>query len=178
MLYEIVSNLKKQLRITHLDYPINIYNICSRISNVEIKAVPFTTPDLRGLVHIAKNKSENHVILVNSQKSEEEQNFHGFHELMHIPTADKPGTVLSCYDHIKPEQDAYIEWLANEGAAEFTVPYDILLPMIKNEYSNLIQGYGTFEFCVDKAQVFGVSTVVLENRINSLKYEWSTFKQN
>lgn len=126
-----MSNLKKRLGITVSDYPLDIFELCSVISNVEIRALPFVTPDLRGMVNLAKKKDENHVILVNSNKSFEEQNFHGFHELMHIPTVDKSGTILRCYDRIRPNQDSYLEWLANEGAAEFAVPYKMILPMIK-----------------------------------------------
>lgn len=171
MLYEIVNDLKKQLHVTDYDYPLNIFKMCSKISNVEIAAVPFNTRDLRGMVSLAKNDNENNVILVNSSKSFEEQNFHGFHELMHIPTVDEPGTILRCYECVKPNQDSYLEWLANEGAAEFTVPYKMLLPIIKYKYSDLTQGLGTFDFCVEYSAKFRVSTTVMQYRIETLKYE-------
>lgn len=145
--------------------------MCSEIGDVEIKAVPFNTRDLRGMVSLAKNDKENNVILVNSNKSFEEQNFHGFHELMHIPTVDEPGTILRCYERVKPNQDSYLEWLANEGAAEFVVPYKILLPIIKNKYSDLIQGFGTWDFCNEYSYKFGVSNTVMQYRIETLKYE-------
>lgn len=149
----------------------NIFKLCSRISNVEIAAAPFKTHDLRGMVSLARNNNENNVILVNSNKSFEEQDFHGFHELMHIPTVDKPGAMLRCYERVRPNQDSYLEWLANEGAAEFTVPYKILLPMIKDKYSDLIRNIGTWDFCIKNAAIFGVSPTVLQNRIDNLKYE-------
>lgn len=123
------------------------------------------------MVSLAQNESDIHAILVNSNKSFYEQNFHGFHELMHIPTVDQPGTILRCYDTVKPNQDSYIEWLANEGAAEFVVPYKLLLPMIKDEFSDMITGIGTWQFCEDHSDDFGVSPIVLQNRIDSLKYE-------
>lgn len=134
-LYKLVSDLRKQFKISDSDYPLNIFSLCSRITNVEIEAVPFITRDLRGMVSLAKNNNENNVILVNSNKSFEEQNFHGFHELMHIPTADERGTVLRCYERLKPNQNSYIEWLANEGAAEFTVPLKILKSFIDSKSS-------------------------------------------
>lgn len=163
--------MKQQFNINPSDYPLDIFEICKRISNVEIQAVPFKTADLRGMVSLANNDSEAHVILVNSNKSFQEQNFHGFHELMHIPTADQPGTLLRCYDTVKPNQNSYMEWLANEGAAEFVVPYKLLLPMIKDEFSDMITGIGTWQFCEDHSDDFGVSPIVLQNRIDSLKYE-------
>lgn len=163
--------MKNQFNIQPSDYPLNIFELCEQITNVEIQAVPFSTYDIRGMVSIAKNSNENHVILVNSNRSMEEQNFHGFHELIHIPTADKPGTILSCFDKVKPNQDSYLEWLANEGAAEFVVPYKMLLPMIKEDYFGMISGMGTWFFCESHAREFGVSPIVLQNRIESLKYE-------
>lgn len=149
----------------------DIFEICERITNVDILAIPFKTPDLRGMVSIAQNDEDSHIILVNAKKSREEQNFHGIHELMHIPTADKPGTTLNCFDKLKPDQDSYLEWLANEGAAEMAVPYKMLLPMIKEEYFKMIVGMGTWLFCEKHAGEFGVSPIVLQNRIDSLKYE-------
>lgn len=163
--------MKQQFHINPSDYPLDIFEICKRISNVEIQAVPFKTADLRGMVSLAQNESDIHCILVNSNKSFQEQNFHGFHELMHIPTVDQPGTILRCYDTVKPNQDSYIEWLANEGAAEFVVPYQLLLPMIKREIRQMITGIGTWQFCENHSYDFGVSPIVLQNRIDSLKYE-------
>lgn len=90
---------------------------------------------------------------------------------MHIPTADGPGNILHCCEWLEPNQNSYIEWLANEGAAEFTVPYKILLPIIKLEYPNLIKGVGTTVFCNNYASSFAVSPIVMQNRIDSLKYE-------
>lgn len=82
---------------------------------------------MRGIVRIAKNRDENHVILLNENKSFVEQNYHGFHELTHILTVDEPGTTLNCFGNTRPNQNSYIEWLANEGAAEFLMPYKEIL---------------------------------------------------
>ena len=174
-LYKLVSNLKAQFRITDFDYPMNIFNFCSRTSNVKIEAVPFKTRDLRGMVSLARNDNENNVILVNSNKSFKEQNFHGFHELIHIPTVNEHGTILRCYERIRPNQDSYLEWLANEGAAEFLVPYKVILPMIKNNYNDLIKGLGTYNFCSKYASVFSVTPTVMQYRLDSLKYEISQY---
>ncbi len=152
--------------------PLNIFEICRNIENIEIQGVPFKTKELRGMVSIAADETEKSVILVNSNKSIEEQNYHGAHEFMHIFTApDEKGTILQCYENIKPNQDIYIEWLANEGAAEFFIPYKTLLPMIKIDYDILTKGSGTYEFCEAKSKTFGVTPVVLQNRINALAYE-------
>lgn len=60
---------------------------------------------MRGIVRIAKNRDENHVILLNENKSFVEQNYHGFHELTHILTVDEPGTTLNCFGNTRPNQN-------------------------------------------------------------------------
>ena len=123
------------------------------------------------MVEIAQSSDDDHVILINSNMSFESQNFHGFHELVHIPTVDTQGMVLKCFEKILPTQDPYIEWLANEGAAEFLVPYQILLPLIRNEVKDMMQGIGTYEFCLRHSADFLVTPIVIEHRIDSLRYE-------
>lgn len=172
-LYELVSKVKKELDITEQDYPINIFNLCSYYSNVVIKEVDFHTKDLRGLVHIAENKNENHVILVNKNKTFEEKNYHGTHEFMHIITIDNsPGTTLRCFDKIRPNQNAYIEWLANEGAAELMMPYREILPLVKEASEHFcLSALPIHQLTEQLSYTYSVSTMVAHNRLNNLAYE-------
>lgn len=173
-LYESVNNLKNRMHINDFEYPLDIFDICqNRLVNIEIGAANFKTNDLRGMAIISENvKCENHVILVNANKSPEEINYHGTHELMHITIQhNKAGQAFKCYDKVKPTQDSYIEWQANEGAAEFLVPYRILLPLIKKNYNKMCIGFGAYDFCEVYASQFGVSPVVMQNRLNALSYE-------
>lgn len=115
---------------------------------------------------------ENHVILVNANKTQAEINYHGTHELMHIAIQNNSGVqAFKCYDKVKPTQDFYTEWQANEGAAEFLVPYKLLLPLIKENYNKLQEDFGTYYFCENCSLLFGVSRVVMQNRLNALSYE-------
>ncbi len=170
-----VEKIRQAINIKATDYPLNIFNLCNCINDIEIGRMPFTNGDLRGLVCIAKNKGENHVIIVNSNKSSYEQNYHGCHEFMHIFTTNEPGITINCFEKIKPNQNSYIEWLANEGAAELLVPYKILLPMVKKNYNSMTKGIGTSQFCEEAAQHFFVSSRVIQYRIDSLKYEISQY---
>lgn len=173
-LYESVNNLKNKMHVKDFEYPLNIFNICrNRLINIEIGAANFKTNDLRGMAIIAENvRRENHVILVNANKTAEEINYHGTHELMHITIQrNEAGQTFKCYDKVKPTQDSYVEWQANEGAAEFLVPYRILLPLIKKNYDKMCEGIGTYEFCEDYSSLFGVSPIVMQNRLNALSYE-------
>ena len=99
-------------------------------------------------------------------------NYHGTHELMHIAIQNNSGVqAFKCYDKVKPTQDFYTEWQANEGAAEFLVPYKLLLPLIKENYNKLQEDFGTYYFCENCSLLFGVSRVVMQNRLNALSYE-------
>lgn len=171
-LYHFVEKIRRLLGITNICYPLNIFDVCETMGNIQIQTVSFKTKELRGMVCISNSKDENHVILLNKNKTEVENNYHGAHEFMHILTAeDDAGKIISCYEVIKPNQNAYIEWLANEGAAEFLVPYKILLPLINDNYESMLQGYGTLSFCQEYAKYFNVSPIVLEHRLRNLKYE-------
>lgn len=121
---------------------------------------------------IAIDPSDINCILVNSNLTFAEQNFHGTHEFIHTVSCRKNrGQTFSCFDTVRPNQNSYIEWIANEGAAELLVPYKQLLPLIKKHYPDLIQDLGTYSFCEEYADSFLVSPMVLQNRIDSLKYE-------
>lgn len=74
---------------------------------------------MRGIVRIAKNRDENHVILLNENKSFVEQNYHGFHELTHILTVDEPGTTLNCFGNTRPNQNSYDDVIFEPLAEHF-----------------------------------------------------------
>ncbi|MCM1508904.1 MAG: ImmA/IrrE family metallo-endopeptidase [Ruminococcus flavefaciens] len=172
-LYKTVSRIKYSLKISPNCYPLDMFELCSRINGLEVEKAPFKTRDLRGMLCVANNSNENSVILINSNKSPQEQNYHCAHEFIHL-FGDEPsaGTLIKCYDSVKPNQNKYAEWFANEGAAEFLVPYTMLLPMIKEKYTEIItQEFGVYSFCHETAEAFNVSPVVLENRLKNLKYE-------
>ena len=159
-----------------LNPPFNVFEICSALKRTDIRTCPFTTKGLRGIATIANNPSDINCILVNSNLSFVEQNFHGIHELIHIVTCPKnSGQTFSCFETVKPNQNSYIEWVANEGAAELLIPYRKLLPIIKKKYPALIQDLGTYSFCEEYADVFSVTPTVLQHRIDSLKYEISQY---
>lgn len=97
---------------------------------------------------MAENNDENHVIIVNCNKAVEEQNYHGTHEFMHLFCDENDGTkIFSCFDAVKPNQNPYIEWFANEGVAEFLVGYKTFIPLFSEwcnvfTYNLIIMTYG------------------------------------
>lgn len=125
------------------------------------------------MASLANEESPVNCILVNSNLSQEEQNFHGTHEFIHIALDDgKGGRTFKCYDKIKPFQNPYTEWLANEGAAELILPHDVLLPYIKERINTFDDNIiGVYNMIDEIAQIYRVSPVVVQNRLNSLSYE-------
>lgn len=171
-LYRTVESLRTSLLSNGAKYPFDIFDICSKFSNLEIGICPFKTVGLRGIATLSDNTSDINCIVVNSKLSYEEQNFHGIHELLHIYTCEPgSGQTFQCYDTVKPFQNSYKEWLANEGAAELILSYKDLLPLIKDNYQYLIKDLGTSDFCVKIAEQFSVTSTVIQNRLNSLSYE-------
>lgn len=171
-LYESIANFKKHIKISEYAYPLNIFEICDKISRIEIGPTPFKTNDIRGIAYVAANKNENNVILVNANKTKSEINYYGTHELMHIAIQrNTAGQTFKCYECVRPNQDSFIEWQANEGAAEFLVPYKVLLPLIKRNYKKMCEGIGTYEFCQNFAEAFRVTSRVMKIRLESLSYE-------
>ena len=171
-LYLKIDRLRNSLLYLGLKPPFNIFEICSKIKNVDVETCNFSTKGFMGMAVLAKYPGDLNCILINSNLSYVEQNFHGIHEFIHIYTSPRnSGQTFKCYDSVRPHQNAYIEWVANEGAAELLVPYKTLLPMIKENYESMTEGFGTYRFCEKNASMFSVTPVVLQNRICSLKYE-------
>jgi Zn-dependent peptidase ImmA (M78 family) len=168
-----VRKLRTDFLNDGIKYPLDIFSVCNSYDNLKIAAIPFKTKGLRGMANISDNEDTPHCILVNSHLSLEEQNFHGFHELMHVYfEKDSKGSTFNCYDKVQPFQDSYTEWLANEGAAELMLPHDVLLPCIKEYVKTFDNAYtGVFDMIQDIAHTYKVSPIVVDNRLNSLSYE-------
>lgn len=125
------------------------------------------------MASLANLESPINCILVNSNLSQEEQNFHGMHEFIHIALDNgNGGHTFKCYDRVKPFQNSYVEWLANEGAAELILPHDVLLPYIKEKIKTFDDNIlGVYNLVYEIACIYKVSPVVVQNRLNSLRYE-------
>lgn len=172
-LYGKILELRELLLRCGLKYPLDIFEICSVFDDIKIAAVPFKTHGLRGIANLANSTSPINCILVNSNLSQKEQNFHGIHELIHIYLPEgQSSSCFNCFDKVRPNQNPYIEWVANEGAAELMIPHDVLLPFIKEKIKTFDTNlFGVFDMISTISERYQVSPLVVENRLNSLKYE-------
>ena len=78
---------------------------------------------------------------------------------------------FNCFDKLQANQNPFIEWQANEGAAEFFVPYQVFLPMIKRCFAYLNTYRNIEKFKKEMADTFHVPEAVINYRIENLKYE-------
>lgn len=172
-MYENINRLRNCLLKSGLSEPFNIFEICSKYDNLGIETCDFKTPGLRGMVTLAKSEDDINCIIINSNLSYEEQIFHGLHELNHIYFEHgQKGQTFNCFDKVKPNQNSYIEWVANEGAAELLLPYKEVLPFVKEVLPTLEKEmFPILEIIRMLSKSHIVSETVVQNRLNNLKYE-------
>lgn len=167
-LYSLVHKHKTRLGLKNSDYGFNMIHLC-RQSGILLEKLPFKTKYLRGMA-VVGNESEEDIILLNCNRDIIEQNFDCSHEYMHLCIhRDKDKKIFNCMDALYVKQDEYIEWQANEGAAELLVPYEEFLPLIK--YFSPRDSYDIKYMKEHAAEMFGVTIKVIEFRLESLKYE-------
>ena len=178
-LYSHVDELRQRLKCNHNS--INSIDIAKLFTkNLLIFYPPFQDNTICGILYRGKNTTS---IALNSSRSEAQQNFDCMHELIHYFLHDVSFCRLICSDsptHDKCiDQDFYIEWQANEGAAQFLVPYQIFIPdyiQTSCEYSHC---YLAQTMVIDKlAAKYFVSPKVIRNRIDSLNYEIYSYMQD
>lgn len=169
-LYKEIHRIKEFMGIHPDAYNIDLIDYCVK-RGVIIQSVPFKTYGLRGMAVIG-NEDEEDIILLNSNHSKIEQNFYCVHEIVHLCLHRTCGhNVFNCFENIKENKNSYLEWHANEGAAEFFVPYKILLPIIK-EKIGLSTDYNVIETAkYEIAELFNVPDTVITYRLENLKYE-------
>lgn len=169
-LYKKVLSMKRFLIFAPYQYGINIVRRWDY--GIKLERIPFKTSGLRGMSYPG-TKPYPDIILLNSKRSEIEQNFDCAHELVHLAMhRNLNKQVFNCFDRgTAPNQDPYLEWQANEGAAEFFVPYRVFIPLLKERVgSNPTRG-DIEEFKRYAADLCCVPPTVIKYRIESLKYE-------
>ena len=173
-LYKEISRLKKFLGINESHYGFDLIEILQH-NNFLLKSIPFQTKGLRGMAIIGHEDLED-VILLNSNRNHVEQNFDCGHEMIHLALHRKiEQKTFNCFDKLQVNQNPFIEWQANEGSAEFFVPYKIFLPMIAECYP-LLDNYSNIDFFKrEMAEIFNVPEAVIKYRIENLKYETTQY---
>lgn len=116
-------------------YPMDMKKICSN-GGLEINTCQFNTRGLQGMLTI--DTDDVGYITLNSQNTPREQNFYCGHEAIHYILHRRCGQrSFQCFETVKRQQDKFIEWHANEGAAEWLMPYKKFIPDLLRYFNPL-----------------------------------------
>lgn len=175
-LYRYVDALRKGICDSSNFSPVDSEKLAMRcIKNLTIEKISFLNSDICGILYKGNYTTS---IALNTKRSPEMQNFDCMHELIHYFFHDIEYCQRICSDKTGStiRQDAYIEWQANEGAAQFLMPYqDFIprfLPLIAQSFPCT-----SFQTVDDLAQFYRVTPAVIEVRINQLSYEIDQYRQ-
>lgn len=168
-LYEYVNQLRCDRQLSYYNYPLDIVTYCEMRNDIVIDHYSFNTTGLCGIAMLG-DKSD--TIILNSGRSEREQNFDCGHELIHVTKHRNLGEeCFRCFTTPKENQNQILEWEANEGSAELLVPYRLFLPKVKAAYNKLRTWRDLKCLKTDLALEFNVSMAVIYYRLESLKCE-------
>ena len=160
-LYRLVEEIRKDYGINYPP-PYNSIELCTSAFGLYLNKLDLKTPKLRGMSHIPSRS-----VLIDSKLSEEEQNFYCMHEIIHHTVhKTRPTKLYSCYEGTQVDQNSFIEWEANEGAAQFLVPYQDFIP----RFSTLLDAK-TVGIPYILANYYNVTAQVINIRMDNLAYE-------
>ncbi|CVK18514.1 ImmA/IrrE family metallo-endopeptidase [Sporomusa sphaeroides] len=171
-LYHSVDHIIDLMNITINDtsYPLDSINLAHTFcNNLELVTLPFPSTAICGV--LCKDESRT-AIALNKNREDAMRNFDCMHELVHYFLHDDTEFRCICPDKSQVKQNNFIEWQANEGAAQALVPYQIFIP----EFVKLSRNYARSAWdmagiTIELAHNFYVSPQVIRNRINNLEYE-------
>lgn len=177
-LYNFISDLRRQYPLLCYSKDRDIKGFCNA-NNIELHLRTF---DSKGLCGAAFFGEKHDTIILNSCRNKIEMTFDFIHELVHTKKhRNIENQFFTCFDG---KQNTFLEWEANEGAAEFLVGYKVFIPlfcelfdMYMNCYSLWEITYGSETLFEELANRFGVTEMVIINRIRNLSYEIDQYKK-
>ena len=138
--------------------------------NVKIELLDFKTINICGILFkTAKSTS----IGLNSRRSAAGRNFDCMHELIHYWLHNAES--FYCDQRSQNDMNDYIEWQANEGAAQFLMPYQVFIPA----YMRMEEASASEDEIVHSlGRRFNVGGQSVKVRIASLQNEIAQYKNN
>jgi len=176
-LYQVITLLAELngFNFNAVNYKVNSIELAKRVChNLHLEYLDFKTTDLCGILYKSEKSTS---IALNSRRSVGGRNFDCMHELMHYWLHDSEA--FYCSDKLEPSPTSdYFEWQANEGAAQFLMPYQVFIPT----YCRLKDSLSATCSETDKeianrlCRRFNVGKKSIEIRIKGLEYEIDQFK--
>ena len=169
-LYRKVQKTREHLGIGEWYYPLPyLPTIIPLYTDIYVRETPLITPGLRGMT-VSDPETGSLAMLLDLSSPKEVRHFAAAHELIHCE--HHPiirGATFKSYDTIGHMQNRFLEWEANEGAAEFIMPYQIFIPLF---FAYVECHDGMIRHAVeDLAIFFRVNVAAIDYRIASLRYE-------
>ena len=168
-LYEIVTQKATSLgfNVRAQNYQINAIQLAMQVCiNPQIQILEFSNIKVCGLLYKGRFAT---TIGLNSRRSHTGKNFDCMHELMHYWLHD--ASTFYCLD----DMDNYMEWQANEGAAQFLMPYQSFIPNYCYLHDKLYASYPpqkAYEMqLATLAQNYIVGEMAVKFRMQSLQNE-------
>jgi Zn-dependent peptidase ImmA (M78 family) len=176
-LYLRIEEHRNRLGICNSDYPINIKEVCSNSKHIVVRECPFKTPGLRGIATKRTVFDGTDIILLNSNRNENEKNFDCGHEMIHLlEHRNAKAQTFHCFEKTMPNQNSFMEWQANEGSAELIVPYRKFITDFCSDIKLAIKMGINYERNINAipevyADNYKVTPSFIRNRIRNLQYE-------
>jgi len=128
--------------------------------NLTIEYLDFKTTSICGMLYKTEKSTS---IALNSRRPAAGKNFDCMHELIHYWLHDTE--TFYCDTREKSYMNSYLEWQANEGAAQFLMPHQVFVPA----YMRLKNAQTPFDEMINRlARRFNVGSQSVKVRITSL----------
>lgn len=166
-LYEVVEQIRSRYDIPALP-PFDAKILCVCNFGLNYEEMHIRTSGLRGMSHIPSKS-----VVLDISLQPEEKNFFCAHEIMHhLFHKDRGTKVYSGYERTTADQNPIVEWEANEGAAQFLIPYQTFIPdYVDASRRNAREPFPEIYACKELAKKYFVSPHVIKNRAENLNYE-------
>lgn len=169
-LYHRAAVIREELGIKKGEPVVSSVDILNRMPFLAIEAKPFRTRALHGICSFGRD-GDIDVIVLSSHRTAIEQNFDCMHEYFHLHEhRNEKKDAFYCYENVQSKQNKFLEWQANEGAAEILMPYKEFIPLFW-QFLCYQQTDNQFPVIEALAACYCVTTAVAEYRIRSLSYE-------
>ena len=167
-LYEHVDFYRDLLGLPS-NQPIILVDVLAPYVQFDIECCNFKTPGLCGVAMVG---AKTDTIVLNSNRTSEEQNFDCGHEFMHLITHRRLQDSFNCFTKAKPQQNTFHEWQANEGSAQLLVPYQDFIPRFSKLLDSRALG---IQYTL--ADHYHVTPQVINIRMDSLAYEIDQYRK-
>jgi Zn-dependent peptidase ImmA (M78 family) len=169
-LYQFVDGLRLLLGINNDRYPLDIIGINRNRGNI-VDFHRYQSGRFCAAVFLGHRSD---TIILNSLRSDKERNFDCAHETLHwAKHRDQGDGIFSCSSIGALNENQFLEWEANEGAAELLIPYRLFIPLYIKLMKKERGRWSYRSFLSIAATRFAVTEAMVKVRFESLKYEIS-----